>query len=184
MTPFPTQYVIVHISTSLSMNWQEKYPGGTQYKRSYGDVLPTWVAKSASWYMNDPIQNAKFGIWMDWFFKIFWNLIGSNLRKFWKNPVILLKIWPKIEQIGIYKWVTFSWKIGICMSLLQILRWHISTKTKLEYPQGKISGKAPSACASILIFFLWVLSSSIFKDNKIYVSVSLHHWCNFAGLKA
>ena len=29
--------------------------GGTQYKRPYGDVPPTWVAKSASWYMNDPL---------------------------------------------------------------------------------------------------------------------------------
>ena len=44
--------------------------GGTQYKRPYGDVLPTWAAKSASWYMNDPLKNAKFGIWMGQFFKI------------------------------------------------------------------------------------------------------------------
>ena len=28
--------------------------------------------------------------------------IRANLRKFWKNQVILLKIWPKIEQIGIW----------------------------------------------------------------------------------
>ena len=27
--------------------------------------------------------------------------IGSNLRIFWKNQVILLKIWPKIGPIGI-----------------------------------------------------------------------------------
>ena len=33
----------------------------TQYKRHYGDKPPTWVAKSASWCMNDPLQNAKFG---------------------------------------------------------------------------------------------------------------------------
>ena len=33
-------------------------PGvGTQYKRPYGDVPPTWVAKSASLYMN-----TEFGI--------------------------------------------------------------------------------------------------------------------------
>ena len=30
--------------------------GGTQYKRLYGDVPPTWVAKSASWYLNDPLK--------------------------------------------------------------------------------------------------------------------------------
>ena len=35
---------------------------GTQYKRPYGDVPPTWVAKSASWYMNDPLFNTKFCI--------------------------------------------------------------------------------------------------------------------------
>ena len=27
--------------------------GDTQYRRPYGDVPPTWVAKSATWYMND-----------------------------------------------------------------------------------------------------------------------------------
>ena len=35
---------------------------------------PTLVAKSASWYnrpMNDPFYNAKFGIWMGRFFKVF-----------------------------------------------------------------------------------------------------------------
>ena len=36
--------------------------GSTQYKRPYRDVPPTWVAKSASWYLNDPLKNAKFGI--------------------------------------------------------------------------------------------------------------------------
>ena len=29
--------------------------GGCQYKRPHGDMLPTRVAKSASWYMNDPL---------------------------------------------------------------------------------------------------------------------------------
>ena len=39
---------------------------------------------------------------MGGFFKIPPNLIkiGLNLRKFWKNCVILLKILPKIKQIG------------------------------------------------------------------------------------
>ena len=47
---------------------------------------------------------------------IFQNLSQKWLKliKFWKNWVILLKIGP----IGIYKWVTFSWKIGTCMGLL------------------------------------------------------------------
>ena len=29
--------------------------GGTQNKRPNGDVPPTWVIKSNSWYMNDPV---------------------------------------------------------------------------------------------------------------------------------
>ena len=29
--------------------------GGTQYKTPYRDVPPTWVAKSTSRYMNDPL---------------------------------------------------------------------------------------------------------------------------------
>ena len=41
--------------------------------------------------------------WVD-FSKVpkIWAKIGSNLRKFWKNRVILLKIWPKIGPIGIW----------------------------------------------------------------------------------
>ena len=31
-----------------------------------------------------------------------WAKIGSNLRKFGKNRVILIKIWPKIRPIGIW----------------------------------------------------------------------------------
>ena len=45
--------------------------GGTQYKRLYGDVPPTWVAKSASWYINDPLFCAKCGLWIGPFFKFF-----------------------------------------------------------------------------------------------------------------
>ena len=40
---------------SSKVPWAYKSPGGggTQYKRPYEDVPPTWVAKSTSWYMND-----------------------------------------------------------------------------------------------------------------------------------
>ena len=39
-----------------------EYPWGTQYKRPNRDVPPTWVAKLASWYINDPciMQNLVF----------------------------------------------------------------------------------------------------------------------------
>ena len=77
-------------------------PGDTRYNATYGDVLPTWVAKSDSWYMNDPLQMQNLVYeWVDFakFFQIRAK-IGSHLSKFWKNRLIFLKIWPKIEQTG------------------------------------------------------------------------------------
>ena len=71
------------------------FEGGTQYKRPNMDVLPTLVAKSASWYINDPLCYAKFGIWMGQFFKIF-------PQKFQKNQVISVKIRLKIGLIGMW----------------------------------------------------------------------------------
>ena len=83
--------------------WHGLGGGGrnTQYKRPV-NVLPTLVAKSTSWYMKDPLWNAKFGVWMDRESKFsqFWAKIGSNLRKFWKKWVILFKVWRKIGPIG------------------------------------------------------------------------------------
>ena len=48
----------------LVWNWG----GGTQtqYKKSYRDVPQIWVAKSASWNINDPLSNAKFGTVYEW----------------------------------------------------------------------------------------------------------------------
>ena len=78
------------------------------------------------------VQNLVYE-WMD--FSKIWAQIGSNLRKFWKKRLILLKIWCKIDPIGIYVKVTFSWKIGICIWVyIQIPQRHVPTKTKLEYP--------------------------------------------------
>ena len=38
------------------------YPGGFLVQRSIRDVLLKWVAKSASWYNNDPLFSAKTDI--------------------------------------------------------------------------------------------------------------------------
>ena len=46
-------------------------PGGYSVQMAYGDLLPTWVAKSAAWYLNDPLKNTNFGVWLDQFFKFF-----------------------------------------------------------------------------------------------------------------
>ena len=73
--------------------------GCTQYKKSSRDVPPTWVAKSASWNINDPlVQNFVQYMNGSIFQRNFqiWAKIGSNLRKFVKNQVLLVKIWPKI----------------------------------------------------------------------------------------
>ena len=69
--------------------------GGTQYERPYRDMLPTWVAKSAFWYMNDPLQKYKI-----WYMNglIFQNWL--KLRKFWKNQEILLTIWHKVKPVN------------------------------------------------------------------------------------
>ena len=95
--------------------------GGTHYKRPYvrgcaanmGSKISLLVyelpfIKCRIWYMNGSIfQNlTKFEL-----------KLAQILRKFWKNQVILLKIWSKIGLIGIYIWVHFSWRIGICMGL-------------------------------------------------------------------
>ena len=64
-----------------------------------------------------------------------WAKIGSNLRKLWKNQVILLKIWPKI---GWYmNGSLFLEKLVFVWVYFQIPWRHIPTKTKLEYPPGQ-----------------------------------------------
>ena len=85
------------------------------------------TAESASWYMNDPFQNDKFGIWMGRFFKIF--------QKFWKNQVILLKIWSKIGPIGVWIGLFFLEKLVFVWVYFHIWWRHVQTKTKLEYPR-------------------------------------------------
>ena len=88
--------------------------GGTQYKRPNGDVPPTWVAKSASSYMNDllKMQNLKVNPYKYQFFTIKDTFIyqilgqifskmahlfqnyGSNLGKFQKSESFCLKFGP------------------------------------------------------------------------------------------
>ena len=71
-------------------------------------------------------------------FSQIWTKIGSNLRNFGEKRVIFFpKIWPKIEQIGIWMGHFFLKNWYLYMGLLSILRRHIPTKTKLEYPPAK-----------------------------------------------
>ena len=84
---------------SLSHTRHMYAQGGTQYKTLRG-CAAKMGSKTASWYMNDPLENAKFGRWMGWFFKIFQNCL--KFKKIFENRVILLKIFSKIGPIGIW----------------------------------------------------------------------------------
>ena len=66
----PAFYTDPHHLSECLQAWE----GGTQYKRPYKDVPPTWVAKSASWSLNDLLFYAKFGKWMGKFFNYFLKL--------------------------------------------------------------------------------------------------------------
>ena len=118
--------------------------GGTQYKRPYGDVPPTWVAKSASWYINDPLLDSYFmqNLVYEWdfFFKFEpnWFKFKEILEKsgnFGQNLVQNQADWYMNGSL-------FLGKFGICMGLLSNFRRHVPTKTKTEYPpppRGKLS---------------------------------------------
>ena len=89
--------------------------------------------------------------WVD-FSKVpqIWAKIGSNLRKLWKNRVILLKIWLKIGPIGMWMGHFFLKKLVFVWVYFQILWRHIPTKTKLEYPPGRFRKMEISILAAIL----------------------------------
>ena len=92
--------------------------GGTQYKRPYRDILPTWVANQPLVYEWSFIK-CKF--WYELFLisQHFPKLdkIGSKLKKIFKTGWFCSKFCQIFGQL-VYEWVHFSWKISICMGLL------------------------------------------------------------------
>ena len=90
---------------------------------------------------NDPLQNAIFGMWMDWFFQIFPNL-NQNWLKFKK---LLEKSGDFVQNLAqnLADWYMngslFLENLVCVWVWFQILRRHIPTKTKLEYPPGHYS---------------------------------------------
>ena len=79
--------------------------GGTQYKIPYGNVPPTWVAKSASLYMNDTYNTLikspmKCKVWyVNW--PIFQNYMnGSIFQSFPKIKPKLAQIKKKMQKSG------------------------------------------------------------------------------------
>ena len=117
------------------------------------------------------------GIWMtpykmqnlvcEW---VNFSTFSQNLSQNWlKFKEILEKsgdfAWNVAKKLSrlVYEWVTFSWKIGICMDLLS-KRWHIPTKTKLEYPPGhRQQWAATGKC--------WNIESAICYPWEAYMSV-------------
>ena len=65
--------------------------------------------------------------------------IWAKIGKFWKNWLILLKIWCKIGPIGIWMGYFFLKNWIFVLVYFQILRWHVPTRTKLEYPPPDLS---------------------------------------------
>ena len=78
----------------------------TQHKRPFGDVSSVWVAKSASYYINDPQKcTIWFGTVCKWmiFPKCFPNLSQNcfKFKKIFKILVISFQISPQNGPIGI-----------------------------------------------------------------------------------
>ena len=117
--------------------------GGTQYKRPYGDVPPTWVAKSTSWYMNDSILNENFGICMDWFFNIF-----PKFKNILEKSGDFAQIWLKIGQFSIWMCHFFLKILVFIWVYFLILQWRIPTKTNLGYPPQVYDTRSLSICCT------------------------------------
>ena len=88
--------------------------------------------------MNDPLQNAKFGIWMGWFFKVpqIWGKIWLKFKKILEKSgdfaQNLAKNWTDWYMNGLL----FLEKLVFVWVYFQIPWRHIPTNTKLEYPPG------------------------------------------------
>ena len=136
---------------------------GTQYKRLYGDVPPTGVIKSASWYTYEwPLQNAKI-----------WYMNGSSLRNFpkfkpklaqilehfWKIGWFCLKLDPQIGQIGMRMGHLF-WK-----------NWYLygSTFRSLLKPNLNTPGwSIISICVEIVVS-VWIECMNLSPQSSILI---------------
>ena len=62
--------ILVDSKYMFTNTFEDHGGGGSWYKGLSRDVLLKWVAKSASWYNNDPLFSARTGINMGHIFKI------------------------------------------------------------------------------------------------------------------
>ena len=101
--------------------------GGTQYKRLYGDVPLTWVAKSASWYMNDHLIKCKIQYTYEWIdLSKFPQIWAKTLENFGKIGWFCSNFGPKFCRLE-NEWVTFSWKIGLPSNSAVVHPYHNQT---------------------------------------------------------
>ena len=95
--------------------------------------------------------------WVDFSkFSQIWAKIGSNLRKFWKNRPILLKIWPKIGPIGIWMGHFFLKNWYLYRSTFKFCGGTSLPKPNLSYPPRiRSCNDPPFSMVKINIIWIW-----------------------------
>ena len=99
---------VMNIEPKLGL--QNNLSGGTQYKRSYGDVPPTWKANSTSWYINDPLF---YDIWYKW---VIFSKIWGKFKKICKTSSNfgqnLVQTWANWYMNGSKSWYLYGFKFS------------------------------------------------------------------------
>ena len=123
-------------------------------------VPQIWVAKSASWYLNDHLSNAKM-----------WNFVHTQcMGRFFQNLPYMSQNWLKfkesLEKSGDWFCSKFSTKlvlngkfiIAIFRKCLGLLSNSVGTRpfqTKLEWPPDLVIHQCPIGFAFLPIWLCW-----------------------------
>ena len=100
----------------LFRHWATYRGGGYSVQKTLQGYAANMGSKISLLVYEWPLMKCKIWYMNGWIFQYsqIWTKISSNSRKFWKNRVIC----SKFGQLVYEWWVTFSWKIGICMGVL------------------------------------------------------------------
>ena len=127
------------------------------------------------------MQNLVYG-WVDFSkFSQSWAKIGSNFRKLWKNWVILHKIWPKVEQIGVW------------MGHFFMKNWYLYGSTfkfcgSTSLPRPNLSTPHPCTTVADLIHVchtvgVWFSNgSTCWAASFEFIPLSVQHWFNLRNV--
>ena len=169
------------------------YPGGYSVQKILQGRATKWVAKSASLTYEWPLM--KFKIWYmnGSICQNFPNLkpkLAQIEENFGKLMWFCSKFGPKLGRLA-YEWVTFFWKIGICMGLLSnsMAARPYHNKTWVS-PQASTKIKLYSAFKKLLKY-LKVLKNSKLKvlenskagpyfDTSAVLNLPLRYWTSIA----